>query len=59
MTIDVKIMTVGKLRGGMCAVAAGIKLRWYFILKPNFPLTFFYFNAYPPNDTLFHYTDPL
>jgi hypothetical protein len=39
MTIDEKIMTVGKLRGGMCAVAAGITLRRHFILKRNFPLT--------------------
>jgi hypothetical protein len=44
MTIDVKIMTVGKLRRGMCAVAAGITLRRHFILKRNFPLIF-HFNA--------------
>jgi hypothetical protein len=35
----------GKLRGGMCAVAVGLTLRWSFILTSNFPFIF-YFNAF-------------
>jgi hypothetical protein len=50
-TSNEKIKIPGKLRGGMCAVAVGLTLRWYFTLKYNFPLIF-YSNAYFSDDTL-------
>jgi hypothetical protein len=43
-TRDEKIKIIDKLRGGMCAVAVGLTLRWYFNLKSDLPLIF-YFNA--------------
>jgi hypothetical protein len=44
MTLGEKIKILGKLRGGVCAEAVGLTLRWHFVLKSNFPLTF-YFNV--------------
>jgi hypothetical protein len=38
MTPDEKIKITDKLRGGMCAVAVGLTLLWYFILMLNFPM---------------------
>jgi hypothetical protein len=40
MTLDEKIMILGKLRGGMSAAAAGLTFRCYLIFKYNFPLIF-------------------
>jgi hypothetical protein len=44
MIPDEKIKILDKLRGGMSAAAVGLTFRWYFILKSNFSLRF-YFNA--------------
>jgi hypothetical protein len=44
MTLDEKIKMIDKLRGGMCAVAVGLTLVWYFNLKSDLPLIF-YFSA--------------
>jgi hypothetical protein len=43
MTLNAKIKTLEKLRGGMTAAAFGPTFRRYFILKPKFP-SISYFN---------------
>jgi hypothetical protein len=44
MKLDEIIKILDKLRGGMSAATVGLTFCWYFILKSNFPLLF-YFNA--------------
>jgi hypothetical protein len=43
VTPDDKIKILCKLRGGVCAVAVGLTLRWCFVLKSVFTFIF-YFN---------------
>jgi hypothetical protein len=47
MTPDDKIKILDKLRGGMTAAAVGLTFSWYFILKPNFPLIFYFMPYFP------------
>jgi hypothetical protein len=45
MTLHEKITILDKLRSGMCAVAVGLTLRWYFILISNSPKIFIILNS--------------
>jgi hypothetical protein len=55
MTLDEKIKILDKSRGGMSAAPVGLTFRWYFVLKSNLPLIF-YFNVKLSDDTLLYYT---
>jgi hypothetical protein len=52
---DGKIKILSSFPGGMSVDETGMKFRWYFILRLNFP-SIFYFKAQLLNGTLTHYT---